>query len=114
MKYQGLGYNHVALTKGSAFVHNLMHEEEMLSFLYLIFIFKINDALLLIIEQLETIAFNESLRSYKLGHTSLFFVTEPNELIHIQSKEVDIYEIAKKFYVNVLLHLIVEKKENPS
>ena len=95
MGYQRLKYNHVALIKGSAFVDNAMHEE-IPSFRDLVFMFKINDVWLLIVEQLETIAFNESLWSYELGHTNLSSVKQPNKLIHIQPKGVDIYEIGKK------------------
>ena len=41
-----------------------------------------------------------------------YFVKQPNELIHIQPKGVDIYEIGKKPFVNVLSRLTDEKKEN--
>ena len=114
MEYQPLNYNHVALIKGSAFVDNLMHEEEIPSFLHLVFIFKINDIWLLIVEQLETIAFNESLWSYELGHTNLFFVKQPNELIYIQPKGVDIYEIGKNPMSMYCPVLLLKKKENLS
>jgi hypothetical protein len=109
MEYQRLNFNHVMLIKGSVFVDNLMHEEEIPSFLHLIFIFKINNVSLLIVEQLQTIAFNESLWSYELEHTHLFFVKEPNDLIHIQPKRVDIYEIGKKSYANIFSRLTLEK-----
>jgi hypothetical protein len=110
MEYQRLKFNHVMLIKGSVFVDNLIHVEEIPSFLRLIFIFKINDVWLPIVEKLQTIAFNESLWSYELEHTHLYFVIEPNDLIRIQPKGVDIYEIGKKSYVNIFSRLTTEKK----
>lgn len=112
MEFQRLKFNHVMLIKGSVFVDNLLHEEEIPSFVRLIFIFKINGNWVLIVEQLQTIAFNESLWSYELEHTHLFFVKEPIELIRIQPKGVDIYEIGKKSYVNIFSRLTLEKKSS--
>jgi len=110
MEYQRLKFNHVILVKGSVFVDNLMHEEEIPSFLHLLFIFKINNLWLFVVEQLQTVAFNESLWSYELERANLFSVKEPNELIDILPKGIDTYEIGKKSYVNVFSRLTKEKQ----
>lgn len=94
-EYQRLKFNHVMFIKGSVFVGNLVHEEEIPSFLLLIFIFNINDAWQLIVEQLQTVSFNESLCSYEVEHTRLFSVKDPNELIVILPKGIDVYEVGK-------------------
>jgi hypothetical protein len=109
MEYQRLNVNHVHFIKGSLFVDKLLHEEEIPSFLHLVFILKINNTWLMIVEQLQTIAFNESLYSYELEHTHLFSIKQPNELIHILPKGLDIYEVNRKSYVNVFSRLTTEK-----
>ena len=95
--------------KGSVFVNDLVHNEEVPSFVHLMFILKIDDVWLLIVEQLQTIAFNESLWSYELEHTHLLSTKHPNELIRIHSKGLDIYEVEKKSFVHVLSRLTKEK-----
>jgi hypothetical protein len=101
MEYQRLKFNHVMFIKGSVFVDNLMHEEEIPSFLHLIFIFKTDNTWLLIVEQLQTVAFNESLWSFELEHTHLLSIKEPSEFIHILPKGLDIYKVNRKSYVNI-------------
>lgn len=109
-EYQRLKFNQVMFIKGSVFVDDLIHEEEIPSFLRLIFIFNINNTWLLIVEQLRTVSFNELLFSYELEHTHSFSVKEPNELIAILPKGTDIYDIGKKSYVNIFSRLTKEKK----
>ena len=109
-EYQRLKFNHVVFIKGSVFVDNLTHEEEIPSFLHLIFILKINDAWLLIVEQLQTVAFAELFFSYELEHTHLLSIKEPNELIRILPKGLDIYEVNRKSYVNIFSRLTKEKR----
>jgi hypothetical protein len=110
VEYQRLKFNHIIFIKNSVFVNNLLHEEEVPSFFHLMFILKIGDDWLLVVEQLQTIAFNESLWSYELEHTHLLSIKHPNELIRILPKGLDIYEVNKKSFVNVLSRLTAEKK----
>ncbi|CAF2102228.1 unnamed protein product [Rotaria magnacalcarata] len=102
MEYQRLKFDHVMFIKGSVFVNNLVEEEEIPSFLHVIFILKIANDWLLIVEQLETVAFNESLWVYELEHTHLLSMKQPNELIHVLPKGLDIYVLNGKSYVNIL------------
>lgn len=109
MEYERLQYNHVMFVKNSVFVNNLIHEEEIPSFLHLIFIFQVDNAWLLVVEELNTVAFNESLWSYEIEHTHLLSIKKPDELIRIVAKGLDIYEVNRKSYVNVLSRLTKER-----
>ncbi|CAF4397254.1 unnamed protein product [Rotaria socialis] len=102
MEYERLQFNHVMFVKNSVFVNNLIHEEEIPSFFHLIFIFQVDNVWLLVVEELNTVAFNESLWSYELEHTHLLSIKKPDELIRIVAKGLDIYEVNRKSYVNVL------------
>ncbi|CAF4841790.1 unnamed protein product, partial [Rotaria sp. Silwood2] len=108
MEYQRLKFDHVMFIKGSVFVTNLVEEEEIPSFLHVIFILKIATDWLLIVEQLETVAFNESLWAYELEHTHLLSIKQPNELIHLLPKGLDIYQLNEKSYVNIFSRLTIE------
>ncbi|CAM4926220.1 unnamed protein product [Rotaria socialis] len=110
MEYQRLQFDHVMFIRGSVFVNNLVEEEEIPSFLYMIFILKFADDWLLIVEQLNTVAFNESYWSYEVEHTHLLSINLPNELIHLLPKGLDIYELNEKSYVNIFSRLTIEKK----
>jgi hypothetical protein len=109
-EYQRLKFNHITFIKGSVFVDNLIHEEEIPSFFHLMLILKIDGVWLLIVEQLQTIAFNDSLWSYELERTHLLSIKRPNELISILPSGLDIYEVNKRSFVNILSRLTVEKK----
>ncbi|CAF4463883.1 unnamed protein product, partial [Rotaria magnacalcarata] len=67
---QQQAHDHVKIMKGSVFVDTISHEEEVPSFMQLAFIFKINNKWVLIVEQLQTIAFVETLWSFELERTS--------------------------------------------
>ena len=109
MEYERLRFNHVMLVKNSVFVNNLIHEEEIPSFFHLIFIFQVDNVSLLVVEELNTVAFNESLWSYELEHTHLLSIKKPDELIRVFAKGLDIYEVNRKSYVNVLSRLTKER-----
>ncbi|CAF5060317.1 unnamed protein product, partial [Rotaria magnacalcarata] len=71
----------------------------------LAFIFKINNKWVLIVEQLQTIAFVETLWSFELERTRILLIKKPNDLILISPKGYDIYQVKKKSYVNILSRL---------
>ncbi|CAF4094505.1 unnamed protein product [Rotaria magnacalcarata] len=110
MEYQRLKFDNIMFIKGSVFVNKLTEEEEIPSFLHVIFILKIDNDWLLIVEQLQTVAFNESLWSYELEHTHLLSIKQPNQLIHVLPKGLDIYELNEKSFVNIFSRLTAEKK----
>ncbi|CAF4249654.1 unnamed protein product [Rotaria magnacalcarata] len=102
---QQLAHDHVKIMKGSVFVDTISHEEEVPSFMQLAFIFKINNKWVLIVEQLQTIAFVETLWSFELERTRILLIKKPNDLILISPKGYDIYQVKKKSYVNILSRL---------
>ncbi|CAM4838394.1 unnamed protein product [Rotaria magnacalcarata] len=102
---QQQAHDHVKIMKGSVFVDTISHEEEVPSFMQLAFIFKINNKWVLIVEQLQTIAFVETLWSFELERTRILLIKKPNDLILISPKGYDIYQVKKKSYVNILSRL---------
>ncbi|CAF3158724.1 unnamed protein product [Rotaria socialis] len=102
---QQLAHDHVKIMKGSVFVDTISHEEEVPSFMQLAFIFKINNKWVLIVEQLQTIAFVETLWSFELERTRILLIKKPNDLILISPKGYDIYQVKNKSYVNILSRL---------
>lgn len=109
MEYRRLRIDQVMFIQGSVFVDNLICEEEIPTFLYLTFIFRINDIWLLIVEQLQTVFFDELLFSYEVEHTKIFSIREPNTLIRILPKGLDIYEVKEKSYVNIFSRLTLNE-----
>ncbi|CAF0824523.1 unnamed protein product [Didymodactylos carnosus] len=100
LEYKTLIHEHVTYSKGSVFVVKIDHEEEVPCFVHLLHIFKIDNTWKLIVEHLHTVAFGESLWAYEIEQTSALCSMDPNELISLLPKALDIYFLKEQIDTN--------------
>jgi hypothetical protein len=98
-------HKHVKFIKNSVFIINLLHEEEIPSFVLLRYILKLDNSWRLIVQHLETLCFDEILWSYQIDYLEKFSIMDFDECLSLLPHGLDIYIIKNSSFVNVLTRL---------
>ncbi|CAF0880050.1 unnamed protein product, partial [Didymodactylos carnosus] len=102
MEYETLIYKHVRFSKGSVFVSKFEHTEEIPYFVLPSNIFKIENRYIIIVKELQTVQFEESLWCYEIERLQIHKMMVPDDLIKIHPNGLDIYDVNNLSYVNIL------------
>ena len=104
-KCASIYYHHINIKSKSILIHDLVHAEEVPSFCQVHHLLNVNEKWFIIVENFNTISFNEQLWSYEVEPTEKLTIVDIEHCFYIFPHCFDLYVVEGSRYINVLTHL---------
>ncbi|CAF2027444.1 unnamed protein product [Rotaria magnacalcarata] len=92
--------NHIIYKQNAVYVYDLEHAEEIPKFIQLVYILKLNEQWIFIVNFLNTDGFVSKLWSYQVSSHDCFGIILPNDLKYFH-KGLDLYQVNNLHFVNL-------------